>query len=338
MATVKTEFLDVWEGQISYNQRVKQQQERSSAEWMESYILGLISECGELLNEMNWKKHRLDSIEDFGPNVAEELADITKFVMSMWQEMGYQPNQVLLELERKSGIMAQRFHQEYVFTPGTKPTVILDVDGCLADFVGGFLGWLRGRQYNLELTRQDITDIHLDIGNGWDSQEYRRAKRDFEKDGGYRHLNPLQLALPFTYYFPHHWNLIVWTARPVNRYKRIWGDTLEWLHEHRIYPNALNFGSDERVFEAKALADSGVPVIAVEDNPTLIRRYLNCRIPTVRVPHSYNEDEILDHHPQLFAPKGAYELDKELGLLIQAAIDQAEKRQLHGKQVQTALP
>src|SRR5687768_14853795 len=90
-----TKVYEMWDKQRTYNRKVFAHQNRRSAEWMETYLLGLMSEVGELLTAMRWKKHRLNTVDEFGPGTLEELADITKYVISMWQLMGVNPEEMV---------------------------------------------------------------------------------------------------------------------------------------------------------------------------------------------------------------------------------------------------
>ena len=119
-----------WEKQAEYNFTVQSRQSRTEAEWMQVFILGITSELGELLEEMAWKLHRPRGSSIFGPNVMFELADITKYVISMWQVAGADANTMLDFLGQKNEILRHRWQQEFTDPVENKTILLLDLDGC----------------------------------------------------------------------------------------------------------------------------------------------------------------------------------------------------------------
>lgn len=279
---------NVWVDQGIYNAAVRQRQERSDAEWMETYILGLMSELGQLLDSMRWKRHKLESIEQFSPNVPQELADITKYVFSMWQLMGFSAEQMLEEVDLKSRFLQQMFSQDFCYTL-QKKAVIFDLDDVLADLQGGLQAYLQDRFSEHEKRKLEETSIHLDVANGWNFDEYREAKNEFEICGGYRNLEPLYaIGWLFSSLRRMDISIIVWTARPVKTFRRIALDTFMWFEELGVQPDILRFGREERISYACELARQGIQIALVEDNAELARRAWQSAIPTIVPRRSYN--------------------------------------------------
>jgi NTP pyrophosphatase (non-canonical NTP hydrolase) len=280
-----SDLSSVWVQQSLYNQRVKLRQERSEPEWMETYILGLISECGQLLEAMRWKKNRLESIEEFGPNVPEELADVTKFVFSMWILLGYTPEDMLEEVYAKGILLEQIFQQEFENKLQPK-VVIFDLDNVLADLQSALAIYMNHCGFDM---RSLQANIHLDLAVNQRFDEYRTLKNQFEKTGGYRILEPLYpLEFLFSSLRQAGYSLVVYTARPVEIFKRIRGDTLFWLQKHNALPDRLLFGREDRILFASRLLEQGHQVVLVEDDPGLIKRALLCHIPTIVPYRDYN--------------------------------------------------
>jgi NTP pyrophosphatase (non-canonical NTP hydrolase) len=293
---------EIWYQQIEYNRKVFEKQSRTSAEWMQTYLLGLISECGELLQEMNWKQHRLDYAEEFGPNVPEELADITKYVFSMWQIMGIRPDQMLQFLWDKGVMLEQKFQQEHRPRVQGKDVMLLDLDGVIADFRLGFENWImRSERYAMELSpilEERMATLHMDINKGWSYPLYSQAKLQFEQGGGYAELPCIQTVVDAVKILQSKgFYLIIWTARPGRELERVWKDTWNWLQRFELQPDEFHFGGDERVADAIRLRREHNRVIALEDNPGLIQRYLTNDIPVFCIPQPYNAG--LQEHPCL---------------------------------------
>ena len=281
---------DVWKQQEDYNHLIKSQRNMTGSEWMINYILGTMTELTELLDETNWRTHRVKRITEFGPNIADELADITKYVFSMWQLMGYTEQDMLSAVKEKSKILHQLLSQEMRPTVTGRNVIMLDLDGVVADFRKGFLNWVSQSQWKDILTiNPDQIGLHLDINNSWDYQAYNQAKIQFEQEGGYHNLPLIDTVAQAVHtLYRLNWYVIVYTARPYTTYKRIWADTWTWLQNHNLHVHELHFGYDSRVVAASNLAANNL-VVALEDDPTLIRRYEGCGIPVVVYSQPYNE-------------------------------------------------
>lgn len=287
---MKISSLDeVWDKQQSYNTLVMAKNHKTSSEWMINYILGASSELSELLQQTNWRNNFTRTVDEFGPNVAEELADITKYVFSLWQLMGFTSLDMLQAMDLKGEILNQLMYQETRALLERRRIIMLDLDGVIADFRQGFMEWVSSSKWSEILTiKEEEIGLHMDINHGWDYRSYNQAKIEFERDGGYSFLpsiTSIKMALNTLNRIGYY--TIVYTARPFTTYKRIWGDTWTWLKDHNIIVNELHFGYEERVVAASRLAENNY-VMALEDDPTLINRYAGCNIPVFVYPQPYN--------------------------------------------------
>lgn len=281
---------EVWRQQIAYNHKIRSSNKKSEEEWMTDYILGTISELGELLKEVNWKHHRSPHIPEFGPNTLEELADITKYIISMWQLLGVGPADMLEMMWHKGEILNQLLRQEKGDIVDGRNVLILDLDGVISDFRSGFIEWLKDSKWSSILAAGDSQiGLHLDINNGWGYPNYEKAKLEFEEQGGYSNLPHMkQEVIAVQELIKKGWYVAVYTARPYSYFKRIWKDTWTWLLQHGIKPDALYFGYTERVLTAEKLHQNN-HVVAMEDDPILIHRYSGCGIHTFMIDQPYNE-------------------------------------------------
>ena len=285
------DIYKLWIQQQNYNADIRTIQQKTDAEWMINYILGTMSELAELLEEMNWKQHRFTTLNSFGPNVEEELADITKYVISMWQLMGHTPQTMIDAMYEKGVILSQLLRQDTIPTIQGRQVLLLDLDGCIADFRTGFYNWLSSSSWKELIVREKMNrNLHLDIEQGWEFTVYHEAKLAFEREGGYSTLPPIEGIIRLVNAMADSgWYVIACTARPYSQYKRIWKDTWLWLLKHGVKVNELHFGSDLRVEMARALSLNN-EVAAIEDDPIMIGRYNSCSITTFIVPHAYNRD------------------------------------------------
>lgn len=277
----------VWEQQERYNAKVKDRQKRPSAEWMETYILGLVSECGQLLEAMRWKKNRLQLVEEFSSNVPEELADITKYVFSMWILMGYDPYEMLDKVYSKGQLLENLYTQEFETKLKSK-VVIFDLDNVLADTQAALAAFFELEHFNpTDLYRS----IHLDLAINKRFDEYRSLKNKFETSGGYATIEPLFYTyLLFKDLRLHDIAIVVYTARPVETFKRIRSDTLAWFEDQDVLPDLLKFGRESRITYAAQLHAEGHRVVLVDDDPEIARRATANGIPVIVPQKEYNKE------------------------------------------------
>lgn len=282
-----------WHHQKLYNQRIrKESDEKEDINWMTAYLLGMVSEVDEVLDEINWKRHRAANHNIVKDNVARELADVTKYVFSMWEYMGFSSTEMLAYVEEKSEMLAQQYAQEFGELPYGRNILIFDLDGTVADWRDTFSYWLNRANPKIRHTPLDISphSLQYDSDNGMSYHEYVAEKEEFESTGMYGHIIPYPVAIDAIRDARKCYEayLICTTARPVKKYKRIWLDTWNWLKAQDIKPDMLLFESESRILLANGLKDNN-NVILWEDDPELIIRAANCGIKVVTRRQKYNE-------------------------------------------------
>lgn len=281
---------EVWDKQQSYNTLIRQQHpNKDVVDWMINYVLGAHSELSDLLAQTNWRNNSTYVNTDFGPNVIEELTDVTKYIFSLWQLMGCSPQDMLNSMALKGELLNQILYQETRPQLKKRSIIMLDLDGVVADFRTGFMEWVSNTKWAEILTiKEEEIGLHMDINHGWDYNAYNQAKIEFEREGGYSFLPSIKaVKMAVNTLKSIGWYIMVYTARPYTAYKRIWGDTYLWLKDHDIQVDELHFGYDERVLTASYLQNDN-HVVALEDDPTLIKRYQGCNIPVFVYPQPYN--------------------------------------------------
>lgn len=285
-----TDLKTVWAMQKNYNDRIRKQEPGSYEHWMKNYLLGAISEVDEILNEMSWKAHRRG--KPMNPhNLARELADLTKYVFSMWEWSGFDAATMLQFVEDKSHEMElQRIQDFDLEIPAGAPVLITDIDGTLGDWRRAFVVWLKDA--HAEVYTDDIADnMAIEVNLGIPYPKYARLKEQFEAEGGYTQL-PLYPEVADVLY--HLWQtgtfIIAYTARPARKHSRIWADTWSWLAKQRLDGSIreLNIGAEERISRACELQDLGHPVLLWEDDPSLALRAAHTGLSVMLRAQPYN--------------------------------------------------
>lgn len=254
----------IWKQQQSYNAAVRLLQPDVKV-WNEMFVLGMVNELSEVLQELNFKRHRRYTEKVRRENVARELADLTKYVICLWQESGFSEEEMLQAVWDKGEELDVKLRTEFNIPKGCN-VIVSDLDGTVADFRGGlrkFLGASDDQAHTLS----------YDLDNNIPFPDYDRLKTEFEASGGYGRLPAYPDAVELLRGEQQRGTkLFFTTARPVDRFQRIWNDTRQWLSDQGIEPEHLLFVSEERIFEMLRLEENGNKVLLLEDNATIALR------------------------------------------------------------------
>jgi phosphoglycolate phosphatase-like HAD superfamily hydrolase len=282
---------DIWNEQEDYNRQVRARKPGSYEQWMEKYLLGVISEMNEVLDEINWKAHRqgrsLDRV-----NLARELADLTKYVISLWEWSGFTWDDMLFRVHEKSVELQQQWKQDFTFTiPEGATVVITDIDGTLADYRKGFLQWLA--EYHIEdLPADNATTLMMEVDLGLSYPLYVKYKDEFEASGGYSVL-PIYPDVAQTLQDLSISGVVIlaYTARPARTFSRIWNDSWTWFMKNGVdtYIKELRIGKEQRVAKACELQEAGHRVVLIDDEPDTAIRASSAGIPVLLRKQPYNK-------------------------------------------------
>lgn len=281
----------VWEQQIEYNNNIRSVESPKDYEyWMKQYLLGAISEVDEILQEINWKMHRRGQPLN-KHNLGRELADLTKYVFSLWEWSGFSSFDMLKLVKQKSEELEAKYTQEFrePIPPGT-PVIITDIDGTLGDYRKAFYEWLRDA-YEPDLPPDLSENMAMEISLGLPYTQYAKYKEEFEASGGYRNLETYKANTEVLTFAAHMGvYVIAYTARPADRYSRIWSDTWDWIVDNELENviAELHIGSEERIQRACDLQAQDHPVALLDDSPGLALRAAHAGIRVYLHDQPYN--------------------------------------------------
>lgn len=235
-------------------------------------ILHLLSECDEILREINWKLHRKrDKIID-RYNLKEEIIDVFKYWLILAQTWEMTPEEFIEEFDRKSMVVEQRFKQERVLDLLHDEKVIcIDIDGVLADYVQCFVDFIS------EKTGADLRNFVLKDYNIYNAlgeiipgghQRMKFLKQQFQQEGheaGHgRELPTIPGSVEALKELKAKGHTVVLlTARPYKQYPRLFADTIEWLKEKGFVYDALIWDENK---EERILKEFPNMICMIEDN------------------------------------------------------------------------
>lgn len=245
-----------WNRQLEFNRRFfKDKLSKDISEltmeektyWTTVFLLHLTKEQAEVLDEIPFKMHRKENKEIILSNILEELIDIQKFVLGLFQIWGFTYEDYLKAFDMKTAVVEQRYRQEHELDLLDKNKLIcgIDLDGVIFDYPRCFLDWAV-KNFNLPLPYyKNLKQLKSSIG----IELYEKIKDAYRQSGYKAHLPIKKNADEFVRLLKlNGYQVIGLTSRPYEKYARIYSDTLECLRKHNIELDAI-FWSKEKCLE-----------------------------------------------------------------------------------------
>lgn len=261
----------IWDRQSKFNANFHP--EKPTQGQLEAYtkdsVLAIQSELSELINNITWKPHRKERTQVITSNVREELIDIFKFWNGLCLAWGMSPKEFLEEWLRKTEVVEQRFLQEFQNPWDPKKyigCVVVDIDGVIADYYGGLMRFIKEKT-GVEVGLYDgSSDLYSHIAQFIGAERAYEIKHQFRETGEKLRLDPIpgaQLFLKELHSIGVY--ILLLTARPYRKYKRIMSDTLRWLKLHDMPFHSILWDEDKakRVVEEYPFANA-----VIEDDPS----------------------------------------------------------------------
>jgi len=285
-------FSEILRNQKEFNEKVigKAIEELSPEErmhWIKEYSICLNSEILELLRESgNWKVHRKEKINVVQSNVLEELIDVFKYFLSIMAMHGFSEDDLEFGYKQKSDVVEQRWSQEH---KQLNNIAVVDIDGTIGDYVKQFIDFVERRTGMNQVPPELVScDIYASLAKvvGWDM--IIKLKHEFRVCGEKRCLPVMDGAKEFLDALKKsNHDIVMLTARPFGKYKRILWDTIFWLKSNGLkfdavlssedkyselvkHIGSIRFAVEDDLAQAKNISMLGVPVYLVD------RRYNKC--------------------------------------------------------------
>ncbi len=232
-------------------------------------LLGLAKETGEIQQRLHNGPHQLRARPIDLPTVAHDAIDIIKYVLAIAATAGVTPDQLAETFWAVTDAVDDRWRREQADLKGER-VLVVDIDGCLADFDTGFKEWLDGRVV--------------------EGPELEDVKQAFYASGGFARLDPLPGAATAMHEAKRMgMKIAIITARPKRRHANVETDTVGWLRRWEIPYDLLVFDRDK----AEAICEHVLPatvVAAIEDRTKHAVEIAALDIPVVL----FNDEELAD--------------------------------------------
>jgi len=265
---------------------------------VKEHVLSIHSEADEVLREFSWKTHRREKKDIIMSNVYEEIIDVFKFLMGAAHFVGMDYDTFCETYWKKTSIVKQRLHQEYELDllANENKIAAIDIDGVLAKFPEPFIEFTN-KELNTKFT--DFEDLETTL----DYLTYENLKDRYRQSGIKANLPLTKNAVEFTNELRKRgYKIVMLSARPVEIYKRIYSDTLEWLNKNKIAYDAVMFDKEKHIKIVREFPNLKFIVEDNRHNANKVAR-LNCK--AFLLDNTYNQGKT---HPNVTRVKSLAEI------------------------------
>ncbi|NCC70307.1 hypothetical protein EOM09_01880 [bacterium] len=234
----------IWKVQQFFNNKVfpKPKNLKDKQSLTKEFILHLISESDEVLREINWKFHRGNKKKINKDKLLEELIDVFKYNLSIMQFWDISPSEFYQKFLDKSEIVEQRFIQEKkINLLDDKKILCIDIDGIIADYPRSFINFIESKinkKVIINFTEYKLYDI-IQKATGLSKKKIEKLKHEYRVTGYKRNISLIKDAKKYINLLAKEYTIVLLSARPYEKYPRIFSDTIFWLKKNRIKYNAI---------------------------------------------------------------------------------------------------
>ena len=240
---------------------------------VKNLCLGLHEEASEVARvAANYKRHLLRTRPPERTNLAGELVDCLKYLITIAQMYNISPDELVQTFHDKTGVVRDRANAERLMLERSAKLFCADIDDCVCD---------------LSSWPKQLNELH-----GGVPREHHKLlegyKDDFHSSGKFRDLPVIEGAREaLQKLWDDQWTIVLVTARPVWQFKRIYADTLYWLDKNKIKRHLLLFNKDKVEAVHRNLAPAW-PAAFVEDHPRNALALASAHVPVLLFDREHN--------------------------------------------------
>lgn len=277
------ELLRIWEDQSAFNLLFRQPPttDLEMAQQVKDFVLLTESELHELMRTMSWKTHRNTPVMVNHGHRQDEVADVFKCMLSIFQITRQTPETLFQSYWDKTMVVRQRYQEEWV-RQVNRPCAIIDIDQVLCDYITGICWWLHHYAGFPAEPLQRLVDAQAYINAESlkiPEERWKALKHEFRVTGAKRNLPFFGGAQTFLRDLRERGlQIVILTSRPVDRYPNVYTDTLLWLERHELVYDFIWWATDkgERLIEG-GLRDHAR--LFVDDERRFIDQVIPLKIP-----------------------------------------------------------
>jgi hypothetical protein len=244
---------NIWQDQLEFNKKFFEDMGldlsslslEQKIHWCKEFFFHVNKEMSDLVNCLpHWKMHYKndeEEIEIVTSNLIEEYVDVFKYLMGLGQLLGISYNDLLKGYKDKTEVVLQKYEQNKKFQSLLdKPVIIFDIDGVINNYPDCFLDWLRKKKkLNYKTLEQLKAELDLKTYENLKT-EYRVSREKRKQPINIETVKVMQSLKE------KGEKIVLFTNRPVSKYKVINTDTLYWLNSNKIPFDAIYWSDYQR--------------------------------------------------------------------------------------------
>lgn len=211
--------------------------------------------------------------------VAEHGVDILKLTIALMLLGGVTSEDFEEAFIRKTEVVKAKWEWQRANLTNVE-VLLCDIDGCIARWAQAFERWARKAGHVIEPGKYNAP--HLEP-----------IKDAFHADGGFTELEPVEDAIAVL----NAWKgvsmrrmLVLVTARPYRRHRRIYGDTIEWCRKYNLEFDHILFETDKA--EAVRAVQPAHVVGMIEDRGKHALEVASTGTMVIKLPYEAAEEHV----------------------------------------------
>lgn len=243
----------IWFDQLEFNKifykslgkDISRLDSKEKVHWAKEFYFHINKELTDLINCLpRWKmhyQHDEQEVEIILSNLIEEYVDVFKYFMGLGQILGINYADVIKGYQEKTEVVKQKFDQNNKINQlKKKKVVVFDIDGVINNFPKCFLDWLKEEK---KVTYGSVEQLKECV----DLKTYEHFKTAYRTSGAKRKQPVNQDTLKVLKELKSRGEtIILFTNRPVSKYRIIYADTLYWLRKNKIPFDAIYWSDYKR--------------------------------------------------------------------------------------------
>jgi hypothetical protein len=264
-------------------------------------LLHVHEEVGALQRVIDRSRYHLIKRSNDAPraSIAERGVDVFKLLIALMILSDISPEQFVEEFLRKTEVVKRKWEWERDQLAGVE-VLLCDIDGCVAKWHEAFIGFALDHDVVVQPGRLNAPELE------W-------LKDKFHEHGGFRRLGVFDGAVDTLNAWREHEQdhprrLILVTARPFRRHRRIYTDTLWWCEAVGLKQDHILFEHDKA--EAVRSVQPAKVIAHIEDRGKHALEVAATGVRVLKLPFEAAEEQIA--HPNIIQVAGWPEIAAHL--------------------------
>jgi dimeric dUTPase (all-alpha-NTP-PPase superfamily) len=245
---------DIFEKQASFNKNFIDSSANLEAKqvFTKDVILHLSHELHEILDEINWKMHKSHTKDIDVSRIKEEVIDSFKYLLNIAITWGITAEEFVEMFYSKSFVVEKRLEMEKSLSSlkASDKVCAFDIDGVLTDYPRCWVEYCCKRLGNDYLSGCTSPYKAKERLHRYENPvTLSKMRHEYRSSGLKAAQQPTQdnIAHIFECLRKLDYKIVLISARPFEKYPRIFLDTLRWLQSNNLEADAILFDKNKHV-------------------------------------------------------------------------------------------